>query len=408
MIQLEEIVRRYGDRPLFLGDENRTSYTEYASMVATAEVGEEDLLTLCLDWTADSFSRLLAAFNAGKCVFPGNEWPGGRLEPFRKHRPLLILKTGGTTGRPKHAVHSVRTLIQTYQVEERPESRLLVLYAPGHIAGLDAFLQALHRGGTLVLPSGRDPELVARAIERHRVQILPATPTYLNFMALSGALEGRDLSSVEIIPHGAEPMPDSVRQRLQRTFPKARLVQRFGMTELGALPVRPDPDDPAALFLNAAGYGWRVEEGELQILSPSRMLGTLEEGPLRDAEAWHGTGDLAELTPRGSIRILGRREGLINVGGEKILPETVEALLMELPMVLEAAVEGIANPLTGQAVAARIVFKGQPDAMQLLRSMRQLTSSRGLSLAYVPTRVEAVETIPETGVGKKSRRLGKS
>ncbi len=408
MIPLEEIVSRYGERLLFLGDDVSVTYAEFVRMVSAADPGEGEILGMVLDWTPAAMARLLAAFQSGKCVIPGNEIPSGNLDPFLSARPLLVLKTGGTTGRPRHAVHSVEALLKPYRIEQRAGSRLLVLYAADHIAGLDAFWQAIHRGGTLVLPSGRDPESVARALEGHRIQVLPATPSFLNFLALSGALEGRDLSSVEVIPHGAEPMADSVRERIQSLFPNARLVQRFGMTELGALPVQPDPEDPKALFLEAPGYAWRIEEGELLIQSPSRMLGTLEEGTLSGTGDWHATGDLAEPTGRGSLRITGRREGLINVGGEKIIPEKVESLLLELPMVLEAAVEGIPNPLTGQAVSARVVFRDLPDAMGLLRAMRRLTRSRGLSLAHVPTRVEAVDSIPGTAVGKKSRHRGKA
>jgi len=407
MIPLDEITRRFGQRILFHGPGEVVTYSEFARQVAIVESGT-DVQHLQMEWTGSAFARLLAGLRTGKVICLGGEVPAGSLDPFLPSRPLLILPTGGTTGAPRHVVHSAKTLLDRYTMGEREETRILILYAPDHIAGLDAFFQAFYRGSSLVLPRSRDPESVAGTIEEQSVQILPATPGFLNFLLLSGSLAGRNLSSVKVIPHGAEPMPQILRKRIQDQFPNARLIQRFGMTELGALPVREDPEDPRALFLEATGHAWQVREGELQIRCPGRMLGTLEEGLVEDRDAWYRTGDLAELTPRGSIRIIGRREGMINVGGAKVLPERIEELLMELPMVLDAAVEGIPNPLTGQAVSARVVFSGSPDIMGLLRSMRQLVRSRGYTLASVPTRVVAVDSIPGTPVGKKARLRGKS
>lgn len=138
------------------------------------------------------------------------------------------------------------------------------------------------------------------------------------------------------------------------------------------------------------------------------MLGTLEDGPVSGSTTWHATGDLAELTKRGSIRILGRREAVINVGGEKVIPETVEALLLDLPQVQDVAVTGIPNPLTGQAVCARVVFAGPPDSMALLRAARLAARERGLSIAHVPTKVEPAESIDRTAIGKRARAQGKA
>lgn len=322
--------------------------------------------------------------------------------------PLVILRTGGTTGAPRHVVHAASRLFGGYRVQERPPVRLMVLYAAHHIAGLDAFFQALHRGSTLVVPADRRAASIADALDRYRVEVLPATPTFLQFLLLSGELAGHQLDSVTTIPHGAEPMPPALRERIRTAFPNARLLQRFGLTELGALPVREDPEDPQALLLDSEVVHWKVDNGELFIKCPTRMLGTLEDGPVGEGSAWHATGDLAEETGRGSVRILGRREAIINVGGEKVIPETVEALLLDLAQVRDVAVSGIPNPLTGQAVCARIVFEGPPDSMALLRAARLAARQRGLSIAHVPTKVEPVDALDYTSVGKRSRLRGKA
>jgi acyl-CoA synthetase (AMP-forming)/AMP-acid ligase II len=256
-----------------------------------------------------------------------------------------------------------------------------------------------------VTPEGRDPESLTTAIEAHAVEILAATPTQLQFILMADACSGKDLRSVKRIPHGAEPMSEALRKRLWNVFPNARLIQRFGMTELGALPVSEDPADSRALFLEAPNHTWKVENGELHIWAPGRMLGTLEEGPLDPDDPWFRTGDLAERTGNGSIRILGRREELINVGGEKVIPSVVEELLLEHPDILDAQAHAIPNPMTGEAVAARIVCKGKPELLDILSEIRVSARNRGLSLASVPTRIEFVDRVELTPSGKRKRVL---
>ncbi len=400
-----EIATRFAERSLFVGKSGTTSYAEFFKLVeaATVTVDNKSDLALTLDWSAPSFAVFIAALLRGRCVFPGDAFPSGNLDPFLRQAPLLILRTGGSTGRPRHVVHSVERLLGKYAIKERPATRQLVLFAANHIAGLDAFLKAVHSGGSLVVPEDRTASAIARAIEEELVEVLPATPSMLQFLLLSGELQGRDLSSVKIIPHGAEPMPEALRQRVRACFPDARLLQRFGMTELGALPVREDPEDSQALYLEAPNHTWKVEEGELHVWSPGRMLGTLEEGLMDDRDPWFRTGDLAERTKRGSIRILGRRDSLINVGGEKVVPGLVEDMMLELPEVNDAEIFAIPNPMSGQAVAAKIVAHGDHDLVEILSRLRVLTRKKGYPLAYVPTRIEFVTHLKMTDSGKRQR-----
>jgi acyl-coenzyme A synthetase/AMP-(fatty) acid ligase len=411
MIVWDGILQAYGDRALFVYDDGVVHYRDFIEMVRASTgtpVDPDRALPCQLEWRASAFADFLSQVGSGQSlVLEGSRDPVD-ISGFPSGRPLMILRSGGTTGAPKHVVHSFQTLTAPYTLQKRGPHRILVLYAPNHIAGLDAFFQALHRGSTLVVPAGGDVASVGRAVETHGVDVLPATPTYLQFLLLGGIYEQFDLSGIRVIPHGAEPMPANLRKRLQKAFPNAVLLHRFGLTETGALPVRPDPDDPDAFFLDQPGYGWRLVDGEIHILGKTPFLGTLEGGPIPEGEYWHPTGDLGELTRTGSMRILGRREFMINVGGQKVFPETVEALLMNQPGVLDASVSGEASALTGQTVAARVVLGKGMDTRQLLRGLRQEASARGLSLAHVPTRITAVQSIQKTVTGKRSRIQGKA
>lgn len=413
MIRVNEIVRLFGERIFLLHAGQATPYREFFDRVKTSarelaglEMPSNRALRLELDWSLDSMTRLIACFQNRTNVFAGHLMPLHGWEPFLEASPLLVLRTAGTTGAPRHVVHSVGRFIRSFALKESSPLRQLILYPADHMAGMDAFMRAIHTGGTLVVPVDRSPRSIAKAIEEERVEALPATPSLLQFLLLSGEWEGRDLSSVKVIPHGAEPMAPALRERLQAAFPRARLRQRFGMTEVGTLPVREDPEDPAALFLDGqpGEYAWRVESGELSIRTPNGSLGTLEEGPgMASPESWFRTGDLAEMTPRGSIRILGRRQFMINVGGVKVIPEEVEALLLEHPNVRDVLVSGTPNPLTGQAVAAQVILGEPMDPGSLIRAVRRTALGRNLPLAYVPTRIEVVDHLEKSPTGKRVR-----
>lgn len=415
MIAFDEIARRYGDRPFLIESGIPLTYGDFIKRVEQAvrdtagSSPENPLTALELTWSVDSLIRLFALWRLDRNVILDKDIPEGSLGPFLGDAPLLVLRTGGTTGNPRHVVHSLKRLLARYRPQNRAPSRLLPLYAADHIAGLDALLQAFHRGTTLVFPDSRSARAIVECLERDKVEILPATPTYLQFLLLSGELDGADVSSVRVIPHGAEAMPQALRRRLKNAFPNARLYQRFGLTELGAVPVEEDPMDPSVLLMKPVpGFSWRIEDGELWIQSPSRMLGTIEDGPVSPDDTWHHTGDLVEMAPSGGLRILGRREFMINVGGLKVIPEKVEALLLSQEGVRDASVYGIPNPLTGEAVCAEVVYAGEPDHMALLSELRRAAQRKGLPLAYVPTRIVAVERIGKTAFGKRPRLRGKT
>ncbi len=419
MIALKEIVELYGDRDLFIHPEGVITYREFAEMVMEADGrhgglpgskssgGTTSVSSTNLHWSVESFAGFMASLESKPATAICHLPISADLEPFIGHQPLLILQSGGTTGAPRHVVHSVERLLGRYSILDRQPTRNLVLYEADHIAGLDAFFQALHRGNTLVLPASRDAHGIVRAIAENEVEVLPATPTFLQLLLLSGALEDRSLGSVRTIPHGAEAMPHALRRRVEAAFPRARLVQRFGLSELGALPVRQDPQDPSVLILDAEDYAWKIEDDELIIKAPTRMLGTLEDG-LHDKETWYRTGDLAELAGSAGVRILGRREALINVGGRKILPESVENFLLEQEGVLDVAVYGERSQLTGQALAADVVFEQDPVPALWLRSLRKNALASGLDLAHVPTHIRPVRQIQKSRTGKRLRRPGKA
>lgn len=285
-------------------------------------------------------------------------------------RPGLVLFSSGSTGEPKAMVHDMERFLAPF--EERRERALvmLVLLLFDHIGGLNTLFHALATGAHLVAPGTRDPERVAAALAAHRVQVLPASPTFLNLLLVSGAVERHDLSALRLITYGTEPMPESLLRRLREALPRARFVQTFGTSETGIAQTRSASSE--SLLLKLEDTEWKVVEGELWLKSRTQVLGYLNAPQDRFTEdGWFRTGDLVEEKEDGYLRIIGRKSEVINVGGEKVLPTEVESVLLEHPQVADCLVYAEPNALTGQVVAARFLPAHGADGVRLRTDLRR-------------------------------------
>jgi acyl-CoA synthetase (AMP-forming)/AMP-acid ligase II len=328
-----------------------------------------------------------------------------RDELQRRDHPGLILATGGTTGVPKVLLHDLTALLATIPVRSGRPWRLLPLMPFDHIGGLDMAWRALAGAQVLVAPPQViTPDAVAAEIARHRVEVLPATPSFLNLLLLAESGRVHDLSSLRVVPYGAEPMPAGLLERLRADLPGVEFVQRFGTSETGALPVH-SRGAGLAIEPGAAGFEWKIDGDELWVRSPARALGYLSgDAGGFEAAGWFRTGDLAERLPDGTIRVLGRRTELINVGGEKVLPGVVESLLLTHPAVADCRVFALPNAVLGQVVAAEVVWRGTERDPVLVRQLLH-TFARSSPKCHLPTVVRLVKAIDTTGNLKKLRFL---
>lgn len=296
----------------------------------------------------------------------------------------LVLFTSGSTGDSKAAVHDFERLLDRYETP-RPTWRTLLFLHLDHIGGLNTLLFALANGGAVVVPSDRSPRAVCDVIERHRVELLPTSPTFLNLLLLSDEQSRHDLSSLRLITYGTEPMPASTLARAGDAFPGVKLQQTYGMTELGIL--RSQSRDNGSLWVRIGGEGYetKVVEGRLWIRARSAMLGYLNASGAFDADGFLDTGDRVEIDGEW-MRILGRDKETVNVGGHKVFPAEVESVLLELDGVADAAVHGEPNPVTGQIVVATVQLSGDESLAEFKVRMRQFCRTRLPSYA-TPARV---------------------
>jgi len=266
----------------------------------------------------------------------------------------IVLFTSGSTSRPKAALQSTERFLRKYHMPGR-RFRTLAFLLFDHIAGLDTLFYTLASGGSLILTRHRDPPSILQLIETHRVEVLPASPSFLRLLCGTNDTRQRDLSSLQIITYGSEPMDARTLARLSERLPNLQLSQKYGTTETGSPRCISKGNDSLWVRFNDAAVETKIVQGMLWIRSESTILGYLNAPSPLDEDGWYCTADLVDVDGEW-LRFRGRASETINVGGEKVSPPEVEHAILELDFVREVAVRGEAHPLLGQVVTARVVL----------------------------------------------------
>ena len=305
-----------------------------------------------------------------------------------KGTPGLILYSSGSSGLSKVIVHDFVPMLEKYREARRP-SRIMTFLLFDHWGGINTALHSLASGGTIITIQERSPEAICAAIQQHRVEIMPVTPTFINLLLLSEAFERYDLSSLKLITYGTEVMPESTLKRLSKVFPNLKLKQTYGLSEIGVLPTQSESNNSLWLKIGGNGFETRVRDGLLEIKSASSMLGYLDTPSPFTEDGWLMTGDAVEEKD-GYIKIVGRRSGVINVGGQKVHPAEVESVLLQMPGIIEVAVSGKPNPITGQMVYARVRLADPLENLPMFRARMATFCKERLSRYKIPQKVELV------------------
>lgn len=313
--------------------------------------------------------------------------------PLYEYDTEWLLPTSGTTGTPKLIPHSISSLSRTIKSDSGKGSSLCwgTLYDIGRFAGLQVYLQALLGGSSLVLPDAADlslPELLS-ALRSSGVNALSATPTMWQKILMTGGSEGLDLNQITL---GGEIVRQRVLDALAARYPHARITHIYASTEFGV------------------GFSVtdRREGFPAEWLRGDRAIGRInaESGELllRKGDEWVATGDsVAEHGDRALFQ--GRLNGSINVGGNKVMPEEVERVLLQYPGVLVASVSAQKSSFMGNLVQAEIVAhcEGGTDEFRkgLIAYCRQHLESY-----KVPAFIKLVGDISTSSSGKIIRNGG--
>lgn len=325
----------------------------------------------------------------------------GRLREL--NHPGLVLFSSGSTGKSKAAVHDLVPLLDKFRVP-RKKLRAISFLLYDHIGGINTMLYTLANGGCLVTVEKRSPDAVLRAVERHRVELLPTSPTFVNLILLSEAHLRHDLSSLTTVTYGTEPMPESTLKRFCEAVPHVRLLQTYGLSEVGILRSKSRSSDSLWVKIGGEGFETRVVDGLLEIKARSAMLGYLNAPSPFSEDGWFKTGDAVERDGE-YLRILGRKSEMINVGGEKVFPAEVESVVQQLDNVADVTVHAEKNPITGQIVCARVTLQQPEEQRAFVRRMKSFCRGR-LAPYKIPVKTTILEDAQHSARFKRMRRVG--
>lgn len=259
-----------------------------------------------------------------------------------------------------------------------------------YTANLNACLHMLSLGGTVVIAATRRPRTWVQEItacQANAIFMVPANYRML-LKAVCNPMEWVKSS----VSGGAKLDVKTVRQ-LMDCFPNARVAQYYGASELGHISYITGEEmleQPESVGKPFPGVSVRIVDDLIWAASP--YLAPAYR-PLATA------GDLGRLDDNGYLYVMGRKQGIINSGGIKVIPEQVEAILAQCPGIAQAVVGGIADELRGQRVCAWIV-KAEPSltAADVLEFCR-----KRLRRNYSPQLVIFIEKIPLKTNGKVDR-----
>ncbi len=330
----------------------------------------------------------------------------------------VVLYTSGTSADPKGALHSHRTLIaeirdvRAWCRLEPGRERIFMASPLSHITGLSyGILLPVDLGVPVVLQERWDPGAAVSLIEEYGCTFTVSATPFLR--GLAETYTGRGRSSLRTFVCGGADIPPALVREAHRAM-GTRVVRTYGSTELPtATMVDPFGDLDAGADVDGIPMGGnevaiRPDENgspELVVRGPELFLGYLDErlnAGAFTADGFFRTGDLAELTSAGAVRITGRIKDVINRGGEKFSAAEIEAALLTHPAITDVAVVSYPDPVLVERACAFVV----PDpgaATPGVEELRALVVAAGMAVQKAPEMVISVVALPRTASGKVQR-----
>lgn len=344
--------------------------------------------------------------------------------------PVLILYTGGTTGKSKGALHTHHSLFMgmiNQTVAERivPSDVYMLTGQMFHIPVALAMNYTAH--GCPVVLINFDAKLALEVIQKERVSAFLGITTMINWMMAVEGFEHYDLSSLRNFQYGGGPMPRTVVEAALKAFP-CTMIQGYGQTEGMTMTFLSQDDHQDAISgrnsqrLASCGRSGFVTEvrvvdpdgqdvardglthGEIVVRSEANMVGYWRQPELTAEtlkDGWLWTGDIAVWDEQGYVYIVDRAKDMIISGGENIFSTQVEAAIHKHPDVLESAVFGVPDDVWGEAVKAAVVLKPgcSATATEIIAE-----ASKHLASYQKPKSIDFVDALPKAPTGKILKR----
>ena len=371
------------------------------------------------DWQFETYTMLQEACDRA----PGETYRDALTRPGDV---ALLQYTGGTTGVPKGAMLTHRNLVaNTLQchawigtgvnVEHERVLTPLPLY---HIFSLTANLLSFAMLGGLnyLIPDPRDLRRLIRIMAKAKITWMSGVNTLFNALTNVPEFAELDFSALRVAVAGGAAIQSEVARRW-RDITGSEVVEGYGLTEtspvvcinpfltpkLGTVGL-PLPSTEVTIRDDAGKVLAVGEEGEVWVRGPQVMLGywgqTTRPIACCTADGWLRTGDIGAFDAQGFLKLLDRKKDMVNVSGFKVFPNEVEDVAVQHPGVLEAAVIGVPDARTGQAVKLFIV-KRDPALDEA--DLKAFLHER-LAGYKRPSRHRIRRSLPKSNIGKILRK----
>lgn len=345
-------------------------------------------------------------------------------ETVREEDDAFILFTGGTTGEPKGAILTHRSLlwniicVTTENHCPTPDDVTFYPMQMYHAAALSRFLAFMYAGGTFIGSSIFEPERYLAMVEKERTTFIVGNTAIWRALLEVQRARRYDTSSMKRWLHTHDPLRPELRREIEEVlFPKGQMYASYALTEASpAVTVLKPWDEPC--HWSSVGKPYMCTEvrvadpetdeplpqgevGEIQVRGPTVMRGYFgnpgeTERALRGG--WLHTGDLGRWDERGYLYVVDRLKDMIKSGGMNIYAREVEEVIMAHPKVMEAAVIGVPHERWGETVRAIVV----PKRGETLTEEEVIAHCKKLLPSHKkPTSVVFVDSLPRGTFGGK-------
>ena len=400
-----------------------TDYLEILDKVRETSRGLKHLISVRASENK-AFIRLEDLIEAGRLTAVAKEALAARRpDPMEM---AIIIPTGGTTGTPKavpRAHNDYITSVEHHNARwDINRTDVILTAAPvSHGQGMQMGIGgSFYHQAKFVLSDSTQPEDICRIIEREKVTAFPTVPAIVQRIVTFDRLKEFDLNSLKKIYSGGAPSSPELVRSVYETL-GCKFANALGSSEgSGAVtPLDADiettcftvgrKDCPYSEFNILDQYGQECPpnvEGELCTKGPTIFTGYFKS-PEENAgtftkDSFFKTGDLAKIDESGIITITGRIKETILRGGETISAVGIERLLCSHPAIAEVAVIGMPDKEFGERICAYVQCK--PGMTLTFGDMIAHLKSIGASVMQLPERLELIENMPLTKVGKRDKR----
>jgi acyl-CoA synthetase (AMP-forming)/AMP-acid ligase II len=308
-----------------------------------------------------------------------------------------VIYTSGTTGMPKPNTHNLAGLARTVKLNSDTSELIWgMFYSPTRMAGIQVLMQAISTFSTIIVPLFEDSiQKKILFMLKNECSAISATPTIWRQILQVESIIDLNLRQITI---GGEIPDQKLLDKLSEQFPEARITQVYATTELGTIFTVSDRKTGFPVsYLNDTRKGVTLEIRDDVLYA--KLID--KNGTNSNKDVYVSTQDEVKINGD-RVMFLGRKSGVVNVGGTKVWPEQVENIIRQHPEVVDVKVQAKSSEFSGQIIVAQIVVKS-PLNKELPREIRTWLKNK-LSGPYIPASIKIVESLTLTDNGKIQRK----